>query len=225
MSQVRTLTLDRNPLDNERLSARTFAGLDKSLETLSLNSAALRLWSPGLIEALSQLENLRTLKLNGNDGSSPQSQSIDLSLKKISSLELQNANLHELPAFVAQLESLVDLDVSSNSIARVDINKLLRSGSSSSLSSSRLRHLNLNNNPLECDCRARELKIWLVGTYERDLLELIKWQCAQPERLRGRMLVSVPLRELVCEDKIDTSYWPLKTTTPKVSIDNLVTFR
>lgn len=203
MSQLRTLTLDRNPLNDADLSEQTFAGLDKSLESLSLNSAGLILWSKNSMSALNQLHSLRGLKLNGNSGlKSPESA---LELTKLNSLELQNSNLDELPHFLCQLESLTDLDVSSNRIRSVQSScGLIQIGTSS-----RLKHLNLNNNPLECDCRLREVKIWLTGTYERDLLELIKWECAKPERLKGKMLVNIPIRDLSC---------PKTTSLPDPSI-------
>lgn len=203
MSQLRTLTLDRNPLNDADLCEQTFAGLDKSLESLSLNSAGLILWSKNLMSALNQLQSLRGLKLNGNSGVVKSLESA-LELTKLNSLELQNSNLDELPQFLCQLNSLTDLDVSSNRIRSVQSS----CGLIQIATSSRLKHLNLNNNPLECDCRLRDLKIWLTGTYERDLLELIKWECAKPERLKGKMLVNIPIRDLSCP----------KTTLPDPTI-------
>ena len=222
MSLLNTLVLDKNPLESTRITQKYFNGLEKSLTSLSLNGVGFNLWSPSSIEALLSLERLQTLKLNGNNqrvenlnvntlkldnlkaksNQKPQ-------LPNLTSLELQNNNLKQLPTFVCQLNALNDLDLSSNQLAELNLN-CFKSAMSPKL---RLKKLNLNNNPLNCDCDLLELKNWLMQTYDKDLLDLIMWQCARPFQLAGRYLVNVQQDELTCPSSglFTEAFKPTKT--------------
>lgn len=208
MSQLKILVFDRNTFDTSLFSSKSFVGLERSLETMSLNNVGFVLWSSNLLDSLNVLENLKILKLNGNGvGKNVAVPEKSLSLKRLTSIELQNNNLVEMPNFFCELENLVDLDLSTNRIKKLNSNcQLFKLNPKQT----KLKHLNLNNNPLECDCELRELKMWLMNNYEKDLLDLIKWQCSKPFHLSGKQLTSVNLADLLCEKvedliKIDSS--------------------
>lgn len=212
MSCLESLVLDRNPLESSRITSSYFSGLEDSLKSLSLNNAGVNLWSPSSIESFLRLGRLQSLKLNGN---TQKEESLIVNtlkmelyanerLSNLTSLELQNNNLKVLPDFICQLKKLSNLDLSSNSLTEIDLNCF----KDTPAASIRLSQLNLNNNPLRCDCKLRELKAWLMGTYDKDLIDLIMWECSN---LNGRYLVNVDLHEMVCQ---------VPTTT---TVSNLIT--
>ena len=114
-------------------------------------------------------------------------------LQSLTSLELQNNNLKQLPDFICQLKNLENLDLSSNLLASVDLTCFKDQDNGEKI---KLNQLNLNKNPLNCDCKLRDLKMWLMSTYDKDLLDLIMWECSN---LNGRHLVNVDLYEMICE--------------------------
>ena len=65
-SQLKTLVLDRNPIETSEFSESTFRGAHRSLTSLSLNGVDFEFESREAMEALNLLENLQSLKLNGN---------------------------------------------------------------------------------------------------------------------------------------------------------------
>jgi hypothetical protein len=114
----------------------------------------------------------------------------ELNLKSLITLEMQSNGFSEFPKFLCNLERLRELDLSSNSLSTFDLECLLfkLSRNESVYETSALRQLNLNNNPLKCDCKMRKLKIWLMRNYDRDLLELIRWKCFEPFELNGKLV-------------------------------------
>ena len=201
MTQLRTLILDRNPMDITKFNENTFNGLENSLVNLNMNGVGFSLMSKNGIQSLNLLQNLQNLKLNANPNKidSPLANgNTKLSIKSLVSLELQNNNLKELPEFLCNLENLVDLDLSSNRLANFNLNCLLFRLNNDYYEPSKLKQLNLNNNPLKCDCKMRQLKIWLMRNYDKDLLDLIKWKCVEPFELNGRYLTTIGLNDLNC---------------------------
>lgn len=197
MTNLKHLSLEKNPL-NENANEIRFYGLEKSLNVLNLNQVGFNLFS---LESLNNLENLENLKLNANSKKSiskKQTQtnngSAKTKLSNLRSLELQNNNLNELPDYLCDLKSLNDLDLSSNSLTSLNLNCLLFKQDLSV----NLKQLNLNNNPLKCDCNLRKLKIWLMRNYDKELLDLIRWQCSDPNDLNGRYFANLELNELNC---------------------------
>ena len=195
MTQLEKLVLDRNPVDTSKFVQTTFLGLQKSLTSLHMNGIDFEFNSADAVKALNLLENLQVLKLNGNNRHrevtfDAESRLDDLSLRHLVSLELQSNGLRELPYFLCNLDNLVDLDVSSNRLSGLSLDCLLYKLNSGEnrYEVSKLRQLNLNNNPLRCDCKMRKLKVWLMRNYDRDLLDLIKWTCVEPFELNGMHL-------------------------------------
>jgi len=155
-----------------------------------------------------RLRKLQLLKLNGNTQTEETLNVNTLKLERdsdkhttlnrlpsLTALELQNNNLKQLPVFVCNLKSLVSLDLSSNSLSTIDLGcfETVRNQQKTM----RLSQLNLNNNPLKCDCKLRDLKIWMLSTYDKDLLDLIMWECSD---LNERRFVEVGLHEMTCQE-------------------------
>ena len=139
------MTLDRNPFESSRITSSYFRGLENTLTTLSLNNVGFNVWSPSSIESLLSLRKLETLKLNGNTQKEESlsvntlkleidkqntnyNNNINNLLPSLSSLELQNNNLKQIPPFVCNLKSLVNLDLSSNSLTGIDLLDCFKSG-------------------------------------------------------------------------------------------------
>ncbi len=146
-----------------------------------------------------------------------------LILTSLTSLELQNNNLKELPEYLCStsLRNLTDLDLSSNLLANFNLDCLLFKQDLSI----KLKQLNLNNNPLKCDCNLRKLKIWLMRNYEKDFLDLIRWQCTEPNDLNGRYFANVDLNELNCHltATTTTSKKIISTTSPSPTTTSTTT--
>lgn len=206
MTMLKVITLDRNPFDVAKFNNETFYGLEKSLQSLTLNNVGIDVFASNFIQSLNVLENLQILKLNNNNNKNlpdyeTESTQFKLNLKNLNSLELQNNNIKRMPSYFCQLENLRDLDLSSNKLTNFDLNCLLFKLKENYYESTSLNHLNLNNNPLKCDCNMRQLKIWLMRNYEKDFLEFIKWKCNEPFELNEKLLTSVSLSDLKCEEK------------------------
>ena len=199
MVQLKSLTLEKNQLQN-KFNTNFFIGLEKSLTTLNLNNIGAIFWSSNSIESLFKLDSLESLKLNGNGLSKNNFLSYDNSkvfkeqkvFPNLVSLELQNNNFDNLPEFICGLKSLSDLDLGSNSLQTFDLNFF-----------NNLKQLNLNNNPLKCDCKMKDLKNWLTKNYDKELLDLIHWECVEPIQLRGQYFTNVNLEDLYCLKEIE----------------------
>lgn len=189
MSNLKNLILDRNSLNSLAFKSDIFSGCEKSLQSLSLSSSNLEIITNQLVDSLNMLKNLQVLKLNSNSFRSINSLST-LKLESLNSLELQNNNLIELPNNLFLFKNLTDLDLSSNRLKTLNL---------TSLSKSSIKQLNLNNNPLRCDCNLKELKHWLNQNYDRDLLENIRWKCSEPFELSSRYFNMISLEELTCK--------------------------
>jgi Leucine-rich repeat (LRR) protein len=193
MTHLKTLVMDRNPLETSLFSMSTFEGAHRSLTSLSMNGVDFEFESPQAIDALNLLANLQSLKLNGdsktNNNRMERRVESDLTLKSLVSLEMQSNGFSSFPQFLCNMENLRELDLSSNRLGTFDLECLLFKLSPSDESvyeTTSLRQLNLNNNPLKCDCKMRKLKMWLMRNYDRDLLELIRWKCFEPFELNGK---------------------------------------
>ena len=125
-------------------------------------------------------------------------------LPSLTSLELQDNNLKNLPEFICQLKNLENIDLSSNLLTHIDLG-CFKSEQQQVIS---LTQINLNNNPLQCDCEMRELKAWLMSTYDEDLLDLIMWQCAN---LKQKFLVNVEMSEMTCQEQ--TTHKKIQSTS------------
>ena len=245
MSKLSELSLDRNPLSFAR--SDTFTGLENSLTSLNLNNlspspktSTAKISTQNLIDSLNRLRRIEILELNNNNRlhlTAPLYLPITLR-----SLELQGNKLEQLPTNLCQMSRLSHLDLASNrlrSFSSTFLDCLLfttpttttYSNSSSQISRSskilKLTKLNLNNNPLNCDCNLRPLKQWLsspLNSDMRDLLEFIQWECVEPVQLAGRYLSGVELNELDCvtSNSISSSFSLTSTVAIRVSTHSIL---
>ena len=195
---LKMLTLDRN--SNLNLFKTTFTGLEDSLETLNMNQIGFSLNS---IEILNDLKNLKYLRVNGN---TPRNDMTGNAMHKLNvnliGIEMQNSNLVAIPKFICESNSLQEIDLSYNKLKIIPENCLQNKKS--------LLKLNLNSNPLKCDCKLNYLKSWLDNKYKAntttstdntfELFELLfDWRCNEPESLRTKNLINLSKNDLKCD--------------------------
>jgi Leucine-rich repeat (LRR) protein len=207
ITSLESLTVDKNPI---RLQANSFNGLEMSLKSLSLNSIDMKL---NEIRYMANLKRLEYLKLSGNAlNDDEERHDVDditwpdaLGFSSLVHLDLQNNNLKKLPSFICNLNNLSDLDLNANKLEYLDENCM------KILLNSNLRQINLNNNPLKCDCKLKYLRDWLNVNYDPDFLELFKWECNEPSNLKSNLFTSLSPNDFVCEQI------PVRQTTAKPS--------
>ena len=214
---LKTLTLDRNL--NLNLLNSTFSGLEDSLVTLNMNQIG---FSFNSIEILNNLKNLQHLKLNGN----PQTDLFNTGRLNIPlvTLDAQNSNLILLPKFVCDLSSLQELDLSYNKLKTIP--QVCLEGKKS------LSKLNLNSNPLKCDCKMAYLKSWLDNMYTInmtadqpfDLFELLfDWRCNEPANLKDKNFINLSKDGLKCDGKSEFAALIQQSTTITKKVTTTIT--
>lgn len=223
---LKQLILDHNyNLNINQFNNKTFNGLQDCLELLSLNQLN-KLDFDYFINFLniSRLNSLKYLKLTGIKELKSSNEDYEINnysriSRSLLTLDLQNSKLKQLPKFICSLRNLNELDISNNKIKTIEsqcFNRL-----------NKLKRLNLNNNPLVCDCKLAYLKLWLDNLYlnkkqqltnsnskndvdiksannninDDDLFELLfKWTCNEPVNLKNKLFINLDLKnELVCD--------------------------
>jgi Leucine-rich repeat (LRR) protein len=202
MTQLKDLILDRNPLSFSGLKQQ-FNGLENCLSNLQMNNLnpAGFINKHNMFTAINKLLKLEKLAINNinnyEDILAGEINEPELRLPYLKSLEMSNNNLESVPNFLCQINQLSNLDLSSNFIQSVDKLRCLFKPNSN------LKQLNLNNNPLNCDCRMRDLKQWLLKNNDLyDLLEFIKWKCVEPAELADQLLTNVDINDLKCQQDV-----------------------
>jgi Leucine-rich repeat (LRR) protein len=169
MQQLRSLSLDKNPI--ESFQRYTFAGIGNTLQNLSLQSTQMK--SKDLI-SLSEMKVLEKVKLGHNN-----IDIIDWSIfsemhSTLTNLDIQNNEITEIVLqsqnALLQMNNLVELDVSSNRLCEFNSNLLKMMPN--------VKNLGLSQNPLYCDCTLLPLYHWTIKRYDKDILPFIQWQCS-----------------------------------------------
>ena len=191
---LKMLTLDRNL--NLNLLKTTFNGLENSLETLSMNQIGFNFNS---IEILNSLKNLKYLKVNGNVQSDSTLSMTRFDVNLIA-FDAQNSNLLSIPKFICDSNTIQEIDLSYNKLKTIPETCLENKNS--------LIKLNLNSNPLKCDCKLNYLKSWLDNKYKANstsqqdstLFELLfDWRCSEPLSLKDKNFINLSKNDLKCE--------------------------
>ena len=150
VGKLRELNLERNQLTMNV----SFEGLEQELRFLNLEGNSLNAEHLSLIRNLNALETLRI-------GHNPlkQIENLDLfrSFRNLSYLDMQNSQLTSIPYLTGLNNSLITLNMAQNAICHVN-------GANVRRAYPKLRHLNLNLNPLKCDCHLASLRQWLDDT-------------------------------------------------------------
>ena len=104
-----------------------------------------------------------------------------------------------MPKFICDSNSLQEIDFSYNKLKTIPETCLENKNS--------LNKLNLNSNPLKCDCKLNHLKTWLDEKYkinstsqDSTFFELLfDWRCYEPLSLRDRNFINLSKSDLKCE--------------------------
>ena len=208
-TKLRELNLERNQLglfyeEADNQLSNVFEGVEAELKSLNLENNHL---APFHLLSLNNLLNLESLKIGHNQFGTMSLKSVyaldkfkskETRLAKVfefyrnlSSIEIQNSSLNQFPYFSGLSRSLLSVNVAQNQICNVNsVN--LRSVYS------RLKNLNLNQNPLYCDCALNGLKKWLNDN-EANLD--MGWKCAQPARLKNKFISQINFNDFVCDSE------------------------
>ena len=182
---LQVLQLDRQPLHGV-LDDSTFVGLEASLRRLTLQETGLT------ASDLSSVQNLANL----------------------TSLNVAKNQIMQIPPLTfSKLTQLATLDLSENSITALSQKSM--HGPQSSLTTinlnsngletipecaffgfTTLNHINLNSNPLKCDCDAVWLRRWIDIKYPGIKKYVLGWQCASPEALKDQKVYDVTEAQL-----------------------------
>lgn len=203
-SKLRELSLERNNLGihfdslisnstDLNVLMNTFEGIESELKTLNLESNQLQ---PSHLWSIANLLNLETLKLGNNKMSSlslratlvvEQQQQFSMEQKlfkvfefyrNLSILDMQNSSLTQMPYFISLNNTLTALNLAQNQICHVNSNNL-RSVYA------KLKNLNLNMNPLKCDCNMIGLREWISEISEPNTAS---WKCSSPNLNKNKLV-------------------------------------
>lgn len=111
-------------------------------------------------------------------------------LGSIVKLDLSRCDIRDIAADAFRnLRSLESLKLSHNKLRDLPLSSLERI--------EKLRAIDLSDNPWTCDCRLRDLKLWL----EKHKL-LSTPACSAPSRLANRPFAELPIEEFACKPEI-----------------------
>jgi hypothetical protein len=173
MYSLQTLLLDHNPI--RRLTSKVFMGL-RNVRKLRIEESKLEFIGQDVFQAT---KNLQSLELGDNKITHLRYRT--LLIPTLQKLSLDGNSIHSIPPEVRYLKQLKHLDISYNSITRIDfcLFDVLRN----------LEFLNLRENPFACDCSMfwlRKLERALMYGWDRKrMLPFVPGRCAEPEHLRG----------------------------------------
>ena len=206
----------------------TFEGVESELKILNLENNQLKanhLWS------LVNLLNIETLKLGNNDFSGLNLKAVnainfkELSLsasqkmvklfefyRNLTYLDMQNSSITQMPYFLGLNRTLLSFNLAQNKLCHLNANNLRKLYY-------KLKYLNLNSNPLSCDCNLAGLRQWIddlamlntidlnssfnssadLNQFQRD--PVINWKCASPNLLSNKYLNRLNAKDLVCSSE------------------------
>jgi netrin-G1 ligand len=229
-AQVGTLVLTKNHLQTVKPSEFTFASFDNLIEIdLSRNQindikrgafgGLSLLWKIDLsfnkintldMEAFESINKLQYLNLQGNPIHKFEGSSFPL-LPSLKSLDLRDCSINFIPTNAFRnLKDLEQLYLGGNRIERLDWNLFT--------SNTVLHHLQLKNNPWNCDCHVKFLMNFFKNIMVVNAIKSDDITCSQPQRLNGTLWNAVPLDSLICPPLVK----PLKTILSHPAHDDQV---
>lgn len=252
VNRLRELNLEKNLLDVHfdsivanhtmddykfDLASLTFDGVESELRHINLehnNLRARHLWS------LVSLINLETIKVGNNDFSQLNCKSSKVSqtsspnklglnrlfqyYRNLTTLDLQNSSLRQVPYFHGLNTTLFTLNLAANQLCNVNAKNL-------NYHYAKLKQLNLNSNPLKCDCNMIGLRMWLDETADYSNVNASgdstqpsgvadNWKCLHSAHANhNKFFGKLTTGQFTCDDvadntcKLDESFDEITTTT------------
>ncbi|XP_062539374.1 protein toll-like [Armigeres subalbatus] len=138
------------------------------------------------------LSNLRILQLRNNSISTI-FQDWYINNLELTNLDLSFNNISELSYTDLQFQSNISLNLANNEISRIILADL-------DLKSNQKINVNLNNNPLQCDCNLLKFVQLVQSRPEHGLLFTTdNLRCAEPRNLFDASMDELQTKDLVCE--------------------------
>uniref|UniRef100_A0A8C3WWS1 Toll like receptor 6 n=1 Tax=Catagonus wagneri TaxID=51154 RepID=A0A8C3WWS1_9CETA len=132
---------------------------------------------------------------------------------KVKVLDLHNNGIRSIPKDVARLEALQELNVASNSLARlpgcgtfsglailiIDYNSISNPSADFFQSCQKIRSLKAGNNPFQCTCELRDF-MQSLGQVSSEVVEAWpdSYKCEYPESYKGTLLKDFHVSQLSC---------------------------
>ncbi|CAH1792672.1 unnamed protein product [Owenia fusiformis] len=191
------------------INENTFNGLENSLERLSMDEALL---DTTHLRSIQQLSQLKSLKLGKNNIAYLPDRTFE-NLNQLERLELCDNQISELnqETFFGLSQSLIHVLLCNNQIATVTKCVFHQF--------EKLAEINMNGNPLLCDCRLKWLHAFIKENYG-PLVGVLPWTCAAPENLRGQYFAQLDPTQLQCGSDvilpICKNYTVIPTSTPSL---------
>ena len=223
LNKLKELSLEKNSLNNSlSATANIFNGLEDELKQLNLESNGL---NNANLDTIRNLVNIEILKL-GNNNISRLNSAIFRQFVNLTTVDLEYNSFKHLP--IINNKTLTSLNLFHNKICYFDIDQVLGYYKA-------LKNLNINSNLLECNCHLKNLRVWLEKNSVNSTIDMFMFQnlrCTGPSRLKGKLLLSLDVEDLICDDKdnnkcptndefsIDLTTFTTKTTTEATTIAN-----
>jgi len=96
------------------------------------------------------------------------------------------------------------IDLTNNNITSMDISKMSKEQRLKFTLMLIVFELDLKNNPLQCDCtilKTKQLLEKITANYSNTKTRFNSWICSEPKELKGKQLVSIGNRSLLCNYK------------------------
>ena len=189
------------------MTRASISGLENTLEKLILTDTSViehSMW-----DAVKLLNNLMDLKLDGTKITHiPEFQFINN--PRLETLMIANNQITEINQrnMYGLSRSLKNFNAINNNIRTVD--------QCTFTDLSKIENLYLNRNPLDCDCRLRWLKEFMVTKVAVNHIFRYKLsaKCATPAPLKARSLFRVDLEQLVCDEDASSTCEDLSNAIP-----------
>ncbi|XP_029665231.1 leucine-rich repeats and immunoglobulin-like domains protein 2 [Formica exsecta] len=192
LTQLNSLELDGNQITH--VDPNAFIGLEENLQYLRLGDNNLHSVPS---DALRRLHRLRHLDLRANNITALPEDAFTGYGDSITFLNLQKNMIKTLPPLVFEnLNSLETLNLQNNKLLHI----------SEEVTESivdTLRHIDITDNPLTCDCDLRWYSIWLANLRDKDdeMMSKKRTICTMPTEHSEYSVQNIPLERMGCVGK------------------------
>ncbi|KOX72921.1 Leucine-rich repeats and immunoglobulin-like domains protein 2 [Melipona quadrifasciata] len=192
LTQLNSLELDGNQITH--VDPDAFIGLEENLQYLRLGDNNLHAVPS---DALRRLHRLRHLDLKANNITSLPEDAFTGYGDSITFLNLQKNLIKVLPPLVFEnLNSLETLNLQNNKLTRIQEEVTENIVDT-------LRHIDITDNPLICDCELRWYSIWLENLRDKDEERMSRKRtvCLMVNEHREYSVQNIPLERMGCVGK------------------------